>query len=60
MTHTNKDGKPKLVKNLTYPLTAAKCVNFIITDVAVIEVTDQVDLSLRSLPPDGPLMRSNP
>jgi 3-oxoacid CoA-transferase subunit B len=41
MTHTNKEGKPKLVKSLTYPLTAAKCVNLIITDVAVIEVTDQ-------------------
>lgn len=39
MTHESKDGKPKLVRSLTYPLTAAKCVNLIITDLAVIDVT---------------------
>jgi len=39
MTHQSKDGKPKLVRNLTYPLTAARCVDLIITDLAVIDVT---------------------
>ncbi len=39
MTHSTKGGKPKLVKKLTYPLTAAKCVDLIVTDLAVIEVT---------------------
>ncbi|MFC1941358.1 CoA-transferase, partial [Chloroflexota bacterium] len=39
MTHTTKDGKPKIVKKCTYPLTAAKVVNTIFTDLAVIEVT---------------------
>ncbi len=38
--HTSGGGKPKIVKECTYPLTAKRCVNLIITDVAVIEVTD--------------------
>lgn len=39
MTHTHKDGTPKLVRSLTYPLSSAKCVDLIVTDLAVIEVT---------------------
>jgi len=38
--HTTSSGEPKIVKKCTYPLTAERCVNLIITDVAVIEVTD--------------------
>lgn len=41
MTHTTKDGKPKIVKECTYEITAVHCVSQIITDMAVIEVTDQ-------------------
>jgi 3-oxoacid CoA-transferase B subunit len=46
MTHTTKNGQPKLLKECTYPLTAPRCVNLIITDIAVIEVT-----------PDGLLLK---
>jgi 3-oxoacid CoA-transferase B subunit len=39
MTHTTKDGKPKIVKELTMPVSAQRCVDVIVTDLAVIEVT---------------------
>ncbi|MFC1981455.1 CoA-transferase [Chloroflexota bacterium] len=41
MSHTTNDGRPKIVKGCTLPLTAKECVNLIFTDVAVIEVTKQ-------------------
>jgi len=37
--HTTKNGKPKIVKQCSVPLTAPECVDLIVTDVAVIEVT---------------------
>ncbi len=39
MTHTTKDGKPKIVKECKFELTARECVSLIVTDMAVIEVT---------------------
>jgi 3-oxoacid CoA-transferase subunit B len=39
MEHTTKEGKPKIVKQCTAPLTAKECVDLVITDLAVIEPT---------------------
>jgi 3-oxoacid CoA-transferase B subunit len=41
MTHTTTSGAPKIVKECTYPITAARVVTLIVTDLAVIEVTDK-------------------
>lgn len=40
MTHCSKNGIHKIVRELTMPATARQCVNLIVTDIAVIEVTD--------------------
>ena len=39
MNHVTKIGEPRIVKKCTYPLTAVNCVNLVITDIAVIEIT---------------------
>jgi 3-oxoacid CoA-transferase B subunit len=50
MEHNAKDGQRKIVKACSYPLTAIECVNTIITDLAVIEVTAE-GLLLREVAP---------
>jgi acetate CoA/acetoacetate CoA-transferase beta subunit len=49
MTHTAK-GHPKIVKHCTLPLTSIRRVNLVVTDMAVIEPTDE-GLVLKELAP---------
>lgn len=51
MEHTTNDGRPKIVRELTYPATAKKKVNKIFTDLAVIEVVPE-GLLLKEIYPE--------
>ncbi len=50
MIHTTKEGEPKIVKKCTSPITAPECIDMIITDIAVIDVTPE-GLVLREAAP---------
>jgi 3-oxoacid CoA-transferase B subunit len=50
MEHTTKDGGFKVVKKCTYPVTAVGVVKLIVTDLAVIDVTEK-GLVLREVAP---------
>ncbi len=41
MNHTTKDGQPRILKQCTYPITAIDCVDLIVTDISVMEVTEK-------------------
>ncbi|MBL3645085.1 3-oxoacid CoA-transferase subunit B [Peribacillus frigoritolerans] len=41
MTHTTKEGKSKILKKCTYPITSTRSVDMIITELAVFEVIDK-------------------
>jgi len=40
MQHTSPEGEPKILMECTYPITAPRCVSLIVTDIAVIEVSE--------------------
>lgn len=50
MRHVDSSGRPKIVRRLTYPLTAKSCVSRIFTDLAVIDV-EAGELVIRQLAP---------
>lgn len=50
MEHTTPKGGIKILKKCTYPLTAPACVDLIVTDLAVIEVT-KAGLLLKEIAP---------
>lgn len=51
MTHVEKGGVPKIVKKCSLPLTSVRRVDLIVTDMAVIEVTEK-GLVLKEVAPE--------
>lgn len=51
MEHATKEGQPKILNQCSLPLTARRCVHYIVTDHAFIEVTQRGRLLLREVAP---------
>jgi 3-oxoacid CoA-transferase subunit B len=50
MEHTDRENRPKIVEECTYPITGKGCVSLIVTDLAVIQCT-QEGLVLKEVAP---------
>ena len=51
MQHVSKDGKSKLLKNCTLPITGIACVKKIVTELAVLEVMPEGGFKLLEVAP---------
>lgn len=51
-THTTKDGKPKIIKQCSYPITSLRPVDMIVTELAVFEMIDS-KLTLTEIMPNS-------
>ena len=49
-THCDKAGNPKIVQKTSMPLTGYHCINYIVSELAVIEITDQGPVLLETAP----------
>ncbi len=50
MMHTNKHGKSKLLRQCSLPLTGVRCIKTIVTNLAVLKITDEGFLLIERAP----------
>jgi 3-oxoacid CoA-transferase B subunit len=49
-THTDKAGNPKIVQKTSMPLTGYHCINYVVSELAVIQITDEGAVLLETAP----------
>ena len=49
-THTDKAGNPKIVQKTNMPLTGYHCIDYVVTDMAVVKITEEGPVLLETAP----------